>query len=434
MFRKNYLILVLMVTAVLFGSISAFAQIAPPVTGRVVMKDADGKDQPVANATVEAYRTDISSKLPADKTSKKGEFGFAGFQIGAVYALVVSGEGIDPTIVPGIRADGKNHVITVVAGNGKILTEEEVRDQLATSSAGGSVPTGLSEEDKKKAAEEEKALKDAEARNTKSKAFNDTIDRAIKEGNKAYEDKNYDLAIAKFEEGYQANPQFLGTAPGFLNNKGIVLRERAIDYHNKGVGKDKEIKTANFAKSAQDFSTAIDVYYESWTILKKATEAQKTEAPSYQNNKMMALAGARDAVDYAIQTEKIDGSKSDKVKELLEEYIKLETDKAKKADGQTVLADFYRATGDFDTAIADYRKILSASPNEPGALFGLGISLVSTGYNDDGSIKKAQLQEAANLLKKFTDVAPPKAKRALQDATRTLVELDQGNGITPKKS
>ena len=169
MFRKNYLIFVLMVAALMVSNISVFAQIAPPVTGKVVMVNSENKEVVVVDALVEAYRTDISAKLPGDKTNKKGEFGFAGFQFGATYALVVSGEGIEPLIVPGIKAGAANLKLTVIKGSGKALTEAEVRDQLSTAAAGGSVPTGPSEDDKKKAEELEKERLKVEERNKKLK-------------------------------------------------------------------------------------------------------------------------------------------------------------------------------------------------------------------------------------------------------------------------
>lgn len=433
MLRKNYLIFVLMVTAVLFGSIAAFAQIAPPVTGRVVMKDANGKDVPVANALVEPYRTDINTRLGGDKTNKKGEFGFASFQIGATYALVVTGEGLDPLIIPGVQAGETNLQITVAAGKGNTLTEAEVRDQLATAAAGGKVETGPSEADKKKAEELAKETEKVTAKNEKTQEFNDSTDRLFKEGKQAFESKNYDLAISKFDEGYKLSTTFLGSAPGFLNAKGKALGLLAVDFFNKGVNaKDnKEVRADNYAKAVTTFSDAIDAFYESWTLLKNASEADKAGNSSYQSNRTSVLLDANSILGYAVQTEKVNSEKTDKVKELLEEYIKVETDKAKKTEANTNLAAYYRMSGNFDLAIAEYRKALTISADAPTALFGLGISLVSTGYDDAGNPKKPQLQEAANFLKRFVDSSPT-SKKALKDATDTL-ELLKTTGITPKK-
>ena len=291
---------------------------------------------------------------------------------------------------------------------------------------------GPSEDDKKKNEELEKQIKETEANNVKSKEFNESINKSLAEGNKAFTDKNYDLAVSKFEEGYNASPTFLGSAPGFLNNRGIALGSRAVDYHNKGV-QNKETRAANYAKANEDFNSGIDSFYESWTLLKNASEADKAAYSNYQSNKMLALSGARNIIGYTVQTEKVNPEKLDKVKELLGEYLKAESDKAKKSEAEILLADYYRGAGNFDMAITEYRKVLSSSPKEPGALFGLGISLVSTGYNDDGTIKKDRLQEAANTLSRFVDVAPAASKKQLTDAKNTLNELKDGNGISPKK-
>lgn len=433
MFRKNYLIFVLMIAAVLFGSVAAFAQIAPPVTGRVIMKDANGKEQPVAGATVEVYRIDISSKLPSDKTSKKGEFAFAGVQFGAVYALVVSGEGIDPSIFPNVRAGASNLKIEVVAGEGRKLTEEEVREQLAIAASGGTAAPQPSAEDKKKAEDFEKEKQKNETLKAKAEETFAASTRLLKEGNEAFEKKNYDLAISKFEEGYKVNPEFVGSAPGFLNNKGIVLGIRAVEFFNKGVNAkdDKEAKAVNYAKAIADFNEGIDAFYASWMLLKNTSNADKAANPSYESNKSIAFSGSQTLLGYAVQTEKIDPAKLDKVKELTEGYVNFEADKTKKAEAMVRLATYYRLSDDLDSAIAEYRKALAIAPDEPNALFGLGISLVSIGYNDDGSVKKPQLQEAANLLKRFTDSSSTN-KKAMKDAADTLQLLEDG-GITPKK-
>ena len=422
-----------MVTAVMFGGVAAFAQTGAPVTGRVVMKDADGKENPVPNALVEVYRIDTNTSLPADKTNKKGDFGFANFQFGAVYALVISGEGIDPAIFPNVRAGASNLNIVVTSGNGKKLTEEEVRDQLATVASGGTATTEPSADEKKSAEDLERKRKELEVQKAKAEESFAVASRLLKEGNEAYSGKNYDLAITKFEEGYQSNPEFLGSAPGFLNNKGIALGVRAVDSYNKGVkaAGDKQTRDTNYAKAVADFDEGIDAFHTSWTILSKASEADKAANSSYAGNRSLALSGAKTLLGYAVQTERVNSEKLDKVRELLEEYAKAELDKMKQAEAITILANYYRMTGDFNTAITEYRKALSIASNEPGALFGLGISLVSTGYNDDGTIKKDQQQEAANHLKRFVDSSPTN-KKYLKDANDTL-ELLKSSGITPKK-
>ena len=82
------------------------------------------------------------------------------------------------------------------------------------------------------------------------------------------------MAIAKFDEGYNVDPEFIGSAPVFLSNKGTALSLRAVDYHNKGV-KEKETRADNYAKAKEDFNNGIDAFYQSYMLMKNASEADK---------------------------------------------------------------------------------------------------------------------------------------------------------------
>jgi hypothetical protein len=129
MFRKNYLISFLTIALFLIGSVAIFGQTAP-IRGRVEQKGADGKVTPIPGALVEVYRTDVKSKFPSDTTDKKGAFSFAGLPLGAVFILSVSGPGINPEIIPNVKAGMENLVINVLPGDGKKWTEDEVRRRL----------------------------------------------------------------------------------------------------------------------------------------------------------------------------------------------------------------------------------------------------------------------------------------------------------------
>jgi hypothetical protein len=61
------------------------------------------------------------------------------------------------------------------------------------------------------------------------------VTKAVKEGNDAFAAKNYDLAIAKYDEGIAADPEFVGSAPIFYNNRGTALTARAVDTYNKAI-------------------------------------------------------------------------------------------------------------------------------------------------------------------------------------------------------
>ena len=238
MFRKNYFTILSIMALFLAGSIAAFAQTAP-VGGTVILTKADGTTEPVQGATVEAYRTDIGGKMPSSKTNKKGEFNFVAFQLGGVYTLAVSGPNIAPTYLPNIKAGMERVVLSVTPGDGKKLTEQEIRSGVSTTSStnpttptattsSNSNKTELSAEDKKKQEEEQKKIAEISAKNEKITSDNELIQASLKAGNEAFNSKNYDLAVTEYEKGIQARPTAVGSAPTLLNNKAIALSNRGV--------------------------------------------------------------------------------------------------------------------------------------------------------------------------------------------------------------
>ncbi len=439
MFSRKYFTFFLAAVLFLVGTIAAFAQTAP-VTGKVELKKADGTTVPVAGGLVEVFRTDIKGKLPSAKTGKKGDFSFAGLPLGATFVFSVSAPGIKPEILPNIKAGRENFVITVVEGDGKKWTEDEVRQALAggsTGSTNAATTSGsgkLTEEQKK--AQEERAKLEAEyaEKNKKVENANATVKRALEEGNQAYNSKNYDVAVVKFEEGYQASPDFVGSAPVLLNNKGAALRNRAVIVYNENIKlTDAAAKRAAMTKVKQDLADAVEAYGKSWTVLKTAPAADITDPKANETTKLDTLRGAKEALKLMAATEQVDTTKADLAKSLIGEYVSIETDQAKKVEAQRVLGDVFLAAGDAENAIAEYKKVLEIAPNDPDALAGLGLSLVNTAYKADGNIDKAKMQEAANYLQKFTDVAPATHKY-VDDAKALIASLKKEQNVTPQKA
>ncbi|CAN5750524.1 hypothetical protein BH20ACI4_BH20ACI4_17380 [soil metagenome] len=436
MFRKNYFTCILTIVLLLAGSIAAFAQTAP-VTGKVVIQKADGSTVPAENALVEVYRTDIKTKMPSDKTNKKGEFGFAGLPLGATFVLSVSAPGAKPGYLPNVKAGNEKLLVTLSEGDGKRWTEEEIRAALSGASSEATVATTtkteLTEEQKKAQAERAKLEAEYESKKQKSESQFAVADRSLKDGNAAYQSKNYDVAIVKYEEGIQANPEFVGSAPVLLNNKATALMQRAVDFSNQSnKTTDATAKVELINKSKKDFTDAVDAYNASWTVLKKAPAAEIMDQQIYQNNKFDALKGLRDTVKYMILTDKVDPAKAPVIATLLGEYSTLETDAAKKAEAETYVGDVYRLAGDSQNAIAEYKKVLEKSPNNADALAGLGLSQVNAGYNEDGSINEAMMQEAINNLQRFTEIAPDNHK--LKAEVKLIVDGLKTQNIKPQKT
>lgn len=429
MFRKNYFTSILTIALFLIGSVAAFAQTGAPIGGQVLLKEGD-KLTPVADALVEVYRVDINAKFPSTKTNKKGYFQFASLPFGASFALSISAPGVGPEIIPGVKAGMEKLVINVLPGDGKQWTEEEVREGLAKAKSGTTQNNEPTEDQKKAQADYEKKKAEIEAKNTKIKSQTEAVQKALNEGNAAYNNKDFDLAIAKFEEGFQANPEFVGSAPILLNNKATALKERAVKTYNTSVKSgDSSVKIEGLRKVRQDLADAAEAYNKSWTILTTAPASDIYDPKVHEANKMGTLQGAKDTFRLMALTEQVDESKIEIAKTLFAEYIKVETDPVKKAEAQKILGDLYRVAGDSENSIAEYMKVLEMNPDDPDALAGVGLSLVNLGYiNND----KAKFQEGANYLQRYIDVAPANHKY-VNDAKGLIETLKNEQKVTPQK-
>lgn len=427
MFGKR--LLALMSLFVFFGlaGVEIFAQNAP-VRGTVKLRQADGTMVPAVDAMVEPIRTDIDQgKLPGTKTNKNGEFAFVSLSMGQTYVLVVSGPGMAPTISNTIRGGMDSIEVTVSPGDGKRLTEAEARDLLARLKGG----TPQSTEDQKKAdAEYQAKLKEVNEKNQKAQKSNDIINAALKAGNDAFNSKNYDVAVAKYTEGIEADPDFVGSAPILYKNKGAAYTRVAVDAYNAGVkATDPAEKSASNAKARKAFVDAAESYLNGWNILKNAPATDVTDQTRHETLKLETLVGASEAFRLAVSTEKIDDRMVEIAKIMIPEYLNLERDAAKKAQASLTAADLYRIKEDREGAIAGYRKVLEVSPDNADALAYLGIVLVDLGWIKDND--KALTQEGANYLQKFVSIAPDSHK--LKEGAVQYLDILKTQNVVPDK-
>lgn len=434
MFRKNYLTSFLTIALFLVGATAAAAQTAP-LRGRIEVKGADGKMTPVAGALVEVFRTDIKSKFPSDTTDKKGNFSFAGLPL-ATYVIAVSGPGINPDIIPNIKAGREDLVIDVKAGDGRRYTEDEVRQAIANMGSGGNSQTAeMTAEQKKKQEEYEKQVAEVTAKNEKVKKTNEIVNASLKEGGAAYDSKNYDLAIAKFDEGYNADPAFAGSAPVLLNNKALALISRATDNYNKSVkGADETTKASLKEAAKKDLMEAVASTDRALEILKAATTTDANVQKNYEANKFTALNSRKNAYRLMAQT----GVERNKGKEALtafQEYMAVETDPAKKSKAQLDLALTLQDSNEFDLAVTEFQQILAVDPNNVDALAGIGLSMVNVAYltmEADPAKGKVQFQEATNYLQKFVDTAPDTHKLK-EEMKGIIAQLKEEQKVAPQK-
>ncbi|MFL6373899.1 MAG: tetratricopeptide repeat protein [Pyrinomonadaceae bacterium] len=410
------------------GSVAAMAQLAP-LSGRVVMDGADGKKVGVPGALVEVYRTDIKATMPSAKTDKNGNFAFAGLPFVGVYILSVSGPSIEPHVFPNVKSNNDSLTLTVGAGNGEKFTEEQARSGAALSSSGGTAE--LTAEQKKAQADYAAKRKEAEAKNEKIKNATQVIQASFTAGNEALKTNNYDVAIQKYDEGIAADPEFIGSVPALSNNRGIAYKQKALDERNKAIKEtDVTAKADGLARARKDLDEAITSFMRSWNMLKGAGPTDEFPKANNDASKSGALMGARDTLSLAARMELVDQPMMDAAKILIPQYVASESDAAKKADAQLIIADLYRVNGDYAAAVDAYKKVLETAPENPDALVGAGLCLFAMGAVNNND--KAMYQEGANYLQKYVSVAPDGHKYKA-DAQAILEQLKNEQKVTPQK-
>jgi tetratricopeptide (TPR) repeat protein len=401
MFRKNYLNVFCAALVLLVAGTAALAQNAP-VRGTVKLQKADGTVTPVADAVVEAYRTDIDKgKMPSAKTNKRGEFNFVGFPLGQRYVLAVSGPGIGPRIEPDVKGGMENIEFIVNEGDGHQLTEAEVR--AAAKGAASAPAGGASEADKK--AQAELAAKNAEImkKNEKLQADDETARRANTEGRAALEAKNYDLAIAKFDEGITAVPDYVGSTPILLAGKLLALKSRGFDLYVQGAkATEAPVKIEKYNAAKKEWLAAIAAYGQAAEIVKKAPPTSDPKDQTLRKSIMSDLYANTIEVYRLMAVSQVDTTHTADSEALINEYLAQETDAAKKAKVQTVLGDIMRAAGEFDKAAAAYKAVLETSPENNEVMASLGLSLVAKAMLVDPP-SRDDLQEGLNYMQKYAD-------------------------------
>ncbi|HEY6232707.1 MAG TPA: hypothetical protein VIW64_15700 [Pyrinomonadaceae bacterium] len=412
-------------------SILASAQTGA-LRGHVTMKQADGTTKPVADAVIDVYRVDIPSKTPfTTKTNKKGEFVYAGLQYLGDYVIVASSPGAQAYWQPGVKAGRDvDYAVELLPGDGKRITADELKTVMA-SSRGGAPAGGTKEsaEDKAKRAEIEKKNAEIMESNKRAETSNAIIDRTFKAGNEALKAKNYDAAIAQYDEGLNADPEHPG-APALLTNKTMALTARAVDKYNNALkSTDDATKTAGIESAKKDWQAASETGAKAVALLKAVpASADATAAASAKTNMYFALMARADATRLFVT--KVDNSKIDQGVTAYQEYIAAETDPVKKAKAEHDMAQMLFDANVFDRALAEYQKILETNPDDLNALLRAGQSLFNIGaINTD----KAKYQEAANYLAKFVDKAPD-TDPFKADAKAILDALKDQENVKPDKA
>jgi tetratricopeptide (TPR) repeat protein len=427
MSKSQYLIFVLAVAVFGFAAQTAISQTAP-VRGVVKLHKADGTDAPVADAVVEPFRTDISKgALPSAKTNKRGEFSFVGFQLGQTYALAVSGTGIAPRVEPNVKAGREDIVIVTSEGDGRKLTEAEVR-QVITQTGSNTVTEGGKPAAKTKE-QEEQERKNAEIteKNKKIQEGDEVARKSNTEGVEALKAKNYDLAISKFDEGVAAVPDFVGSTPILLNGKLVALKARAYDKYREGAPlTDFNARRAKYDEANKDYDEALKAFDQAMTVINAAAApANPQEQKQRDDLKLQLLSNAME-VHRLKAVSGVDTTKADAAGTVIEQYIAAEPDAAKKIQARATLGDIYRNAGQFDKAIATYKAVLETAPDNLEVMASLGLSLVALGTSVDPP-NKEQLQEGLNYMQKYADTVQilPTDSKATQEFKQSVKDTVQ---------
>jgi tetratricopeptide (TPR) repeat protein len=400
------------------------------------MQQADGQKVPLANAQIDVFRTDMAATFQT-KTNKKGEFVFAGLPFTGTYVVAASHPTAAPNFVPGVKAGREIPCeITVTPGNGKRLTYEEIKGASGASRSASEGAPAPSAADKAKAEEIRKKNEEIDASNKKIAAANEIVARTFKTGNEALLAGNaaaknkqsdeaiqkYTAAVAAYDEGLAADAD----QPAILTNKAVALKARGVERYNSSVKlSDDAAKNAALQSAKDDFKAAAEASGKAASMIKAQTApTEAAEVQRYNANKYAALVTYAESMRLFVT--KADQSKADAGEAAFKDYIAVETDPAKKAKAQLDLAQMLLDAGATDKALAEFKAILTTTPDSPDANLGAGLALYATG-------DKTKFQEAANYLQKFVDVAPD-TNTMKASAKEVLVELKNTENVVPEKT
>jgi len=168
--------------------------------------------------------------------------------------------------------------------------------------------------------EYEKKLAEVQEKNRKITETNEKINQALSEGVQAFANKDYKLAIEKFDEGFILDPDFWGTAPVLLNNKAIALRMIGAEKYNNALRAD-----LNPAFEAnQYFLDAVSALKDAKKILDEAEIPNDEPSKSlFEKNRYISVKELAECYRLLVLTDK---TRIYEAIAAFESYIKIETD------------------------------------------------------------------------------------------------------------
>src|SRR5262245_27726771 len=243
------------------------------IEGEVV--NAETK-QPVPNVEVVIERTDIKGSYKPS-IDKKGHFLHAGVPYVGTYVILVSAPGFAPQYLSGIRPTGEPIKIDMNPGDGRKLTMEDVKKDLASAPAGrgsgGGAQPKVSAEEAKKAKEE---YEKAKAANDKAMAEHKGMKKFFDQGRQLADAKDYTGAINAYNEAAKLDAE-----------QSAIWGNLALAHHNRGITSlNESIKDPSKKDSAkEDFTASISAVDKTLAIIEpdvntpaKAAQAKKNKS------------------------------------------------------------------------------------------------------------------------------------------------------------
>ncbi|NNE68055.1 MAG: hypothetical protein HKN33_15945 [Pyrinomonadaceae bacterium] len=363
----------------------AFAQSS--VAGRIFFRVDSATFKPVSGIQVKCFRIDVKESCGTAVTDSAGKFSFSGIDAAATFGLGLSGEGYAATYFPEMAVSNpraQNLFIEISKGDGKEAAEDTLRKGIAGE--------GLSAD--------EKAQRDKDELDRQSKfegiidikARTERMEKLMAEGNAAFNSGDFATAEVKYKQGYETDPEYLGSAPTFLVNRSKALKNKGVDNYNAAV------KTKNKAEISK----------------------QRTGL----------IADLMEAVKVSLKTLELTGG------EISLDSIHAENNKKNATEARKSIIDSFKILGQLNVtfpanteeeakgAVDLHMSIMKFIPEDPGVLSSLMLSLYNKAiWGDDPSYQKS-LNYGAYYLKK----APSDHNR--RAAVKQMVELLQTeNGL-----
>lgn len=157
--------------------------------------------------------------------------------------------------------------------------------------------------------------------NSQIEETNNKIIQAIKEGNQAFNEKNYELAVKKYDEGYNLAPNNWEIATVFLTNKAVALTNIGVEKYNIAIkdGFKSSFEINQYFQQAVDSLQKAISFFEIISVPVNESQRDSYERKKYNATKQLAET-------YRIFAA-IDKSKIPEAIKAYEKYIEIETDK-----------------------------------------------------------------------------------------------------------